>query len=180
MTQKELDRVMVKHKRWLLGDEGGERANLEGANLFFANLEGANLEGINLRSANLKIANLKFANLEDANLEDAQLQGAKLKGAKFSYEIPIIEDIHKRVYEAASRPNALNMNNWHMCETTHCRAGWVISLAGEAGKNLENEIGTNAAASLIYQKSDPELEKVPDWFADNEDALEDMKKLAGF
>jgi len=186
---------MVKHKRWLLGDEGGERANLEGANLTGANLRGANLEGANLRGANLEGANLEGANLFCANLEGANLfcanligaylkganlKGAKFQGVKFSYDVPIIEDIHKKVYEAASQPDALNMDDWHTCETTHCRAGWVISLAGEAGQELGNKIGINAAAALIYQKSDPELEIVPDWFATNEDALADMKKLAGF
>src|SRR5690348_18396171 len=34
-------------------------------------------------------------------------------------EIPVIENIHQQVLEAVSRPNALNMESWHTCGTTH-------------------------------------------------------------
>src|SRR5689334_12019206 len=51
--------------------------------------------------------------------------------------IPVIQDIHKAVYAAASQPEALEMKAWHSCDTTHCRAGWVIHLAGKAGYELE-------------------------------------------
>jgi hypothetical protein len=39
-------------------------------------------------------------------------------------------------------------------------------------------LGTPAAAALIYQVSDPTLERVPDFYCDNETALADMKRLA--
>jgi hypothetical protein len=51
-------------------------------------------------------------------------------------------------------------------------------LAGEVGKELEDLIGTNAAASLIYIASDPTLERIPSWFASNKDALADIERLA--
>ena len=70
------------------------------------------------------------------------------------------------------------MGSWHTCETTHCRAGWVVTLAGEGGKALEWAMGTPAAAALIYLASDPKIEKIPDFYADNSDALADMKRLA--
>jgi hypothetical protein len=82
------------------------------------------------------------------------------------------------VYAAASRPGALNMGNWHTCETTHCRAGWVVTLAGEAGRALEERTSTAVAAALIYQASDPGLERVPSFYASDRDALEDMRRLA--
>mgnify|MGYP002510294917 CR=1 FL=1 len=44
ITQKELEVFLRKHKLWLEGKEGGERANLEGANLEGANLSRANLD----------------------------------------------------------------------------------------------------------------------------------------
>ena len=71
------------------------------------------------------------------------------------------------------------MKDWHTCETTHCRAGWVVTLAGEGGRALEWAYGTPAAAAIIYMASDPDLEKIPDFYCDNETALEDMKRLAG-
>ena len=70
------------------------------------------------------------------------------------------------------------MGDWHTCDTTHCRAGWVVTLAGEEGKALEEKIGTPAAATLIYLKSDPKIERVPDFYCGNDDALADMKRLA--
>ena len=86
MTQEELNTILDKHKKWLDGDAGGERANLGGANLGGANLGGANLCGANLREANLSGAHLigadlRGATLSGANLSEATLSGADLIGA---------------------------------------------------------------------------------------------------
>jgi uncharacterized protein YjbI with pentapeptide repeats len=113
----------------------------------------------------------------DANLSDADLSGADLSDAKLS-GVPKIENIHQAVYAAASQPNAFEMANVHTCETTHCRAGWVVTLAGQGGAAMEYCLGWSVAAALIYLKSDPKLEKIPNFFADNETALADMKRLA--
>lgn len=40
-------------------------------------------------------------------------------------------------------------------------------------------MGTNAAAALIYYASDPSLDRVPNWYASDADALADMARLAG-
>ncbi len=73
---------------------------------------------------------------------------------------------------------ALDNCKYNTCGTAHCRAGWVIALAGEAGAAMEYCLGTPAAAALIYMKSDPTLKKVPNFYTGNEAALEDMKQLA--
>ena len=127
-------------------------------------------------------ANLSGADLSDANLSGADLRGADLSGADLSdanlSDCPVkIPDIHKAVYEAASQPDALNMGMWH-CGTAHCRAGWVVTLAGEGGRALEYAMGTPAAAALIYIASDPKLEKVPNFYDTDANALADMKRLA--
>lgn len=71
------------------------------------------------------------------------------------------------------------MGRWHTCENTHCRAGWAITLAGEAGKKLEGFYNTALAAMLIYDASDPSFKINPGRFFDaNEDALADMRRLA--
>jgi hypothetical protein len=75
------------------------------------------------------------------------------------------------------------MRQWHgddeFCGTTHCRAGWVTHLAGEAGKAMEVYWGgTNHAAWLIYKASDPEIEGRPNFFATKEEAIADMRTLA--
>lgn len=100
------------------------------------------------------------------------------KGIEKRVEIPKIENIHQKIYEAVSQPSALNMRSWHSCDTTHCRAGWVVTLAGEDGEALEKFHGTCLAASLIYRESSP-LAVSPIRFFDNDkDAMEDMKKMA--
>ena len=70
------------------------------------------------------------------------------------------------------------MATWHTCDTTHCRAGWVVTLAGEAGRELEKYWTTNHAAWLIYRASDPEIQGRPDFFCNNATALADMKRRA--
>ena len=96
MNKEDLKAVLDKHLKWVVGEDGGERANLydanlrgadlydanlRGANLYGANLRGANLRGADLRDANLRGANLYGANLYGANLYDANLRGADLYGA---------------------------------------------------------------------------------------------------
>jgi hypothetical protein len=71
------------------------------------------------------------------------------------------------------------MGDWHTCENTHCRAGWAVALAGEAGKALERFYNTPLAAMMIYDASDPAFKINPGRFFDgNKAALADMQKLA--
>jgi len=72
---------MNKHKSWLRGEEGGERADLRGADLTRANLTDANLTDANLTDADLRGANLRGANLTRADLRGANLTRADLRGA---------------------------------------------------------------------------------------------------
>ena len=81
--------ILQKHKKWLEGTEGGERANLTGvdltrANLFRANLNGADLTEAKLFRANLNGADLTEANLFRVNLTRADLTGACLAGANLT------------------------------------------------------------------------------------------------
>ena len=93
--------------------------------------------------------------------------------------VPIIENIHQKVYEAASNPKALDMSTWHTCQNTHCRAGWVVTLAGIEGKKLEEFFDTPLAAMKIYDASSslPKVSPVR-FFETNEIALVDMKRMA--
>ncbi|WP_299476963.1 hypothetical protein, partial [uncultured Paracoccus sp.] len=99
-------------------------------------------------------------------------------GGRSIADAPVIADIHQRVYAAASVEGALDMSDWHTCATTHCRAGWVVHLAGKAGYKLERHLDSTAnAAMLIYAASDP-ARPVPDFYASDKDALEDMRRCA--
>jgi hypothetical protein len=164
-------------------------ANLSCAQLIRANLGGADLSGAQLSNANLSNANLSNANLNDANLEGANLSGAQLSGAQLSgaqlsdaSDIPVIPNIDAAILAAirtAIRPKlehhwcALEMRTWHTCETSHCRAGWAIHLAGEAGTNLEIQLGSSAAGALIYAVSRPG-KPVPNFYVSNENAMADI------
>jgi len=71
-TIDNLQEVLQKHKKWLNGEEGGERANLRGADLQEANLRGADLREADLRGANLRGADLQEANLHESKNLDKQ------------------------------------------------------------------------------------------------------------
>ena len=92
--------------------------------------------------------------------------------------IPRIENIHQKIFEAASStPRSLDMSTWHTCGTMHCRAGWAVHLAGEAGYALERFHNAALAAQLIYRESGYAINPGR-FYDDNSDALADMKRLA--
>jgi len=79
------------------------------------------------------------------------------------------------VLAALSAPGCeLYMGSYHECETTHCRAGWAITLH-PMGRALEAAFGSWLAGAVIYQVS---TGRVPDFFADDDDALADIKRCA--
>ena len=80
LTEFEIKKILELHKKWLNGQKGGKRVNLQGANL-----QGANLQEANLWKANLWKANLQEVNLEGANLQGANLRGANLRGANLDF-----------------------------------------------------------------------------------------------
>ena len=70
------------------------------------------------------------------------------------------------------------MSDWHTCETTHCRAGWVVHLAGEKGRELEKETGTCFAAMMIYKYSSHIRVSPTKFYLSNEESIADMKRCA--
>jgi hypothetical protein len=96
-----------------------------------------------------------------------------------AFVVPTIPNIHQRVYEAVTAPDhGLEMDAWHTCETTHCRGGWVVTLAGAAGKKLEDQTSTLFAAMQIYRASSPLRISPTRFFEPNAVAMADMKKMA--
>ncbi len=81
ISAERLQEILLNHKRWAEGADGGQRAYLRGAYLRGADLRGADLRGADLRGAYLRGAYLEGADLEGAYLEGADLRGADLEGA---------------------------------------------------------------------------------------------------
>jgi uncharacterized protein YjbI with pentapeptide repeats len=153
-------------------------AHLTGADLTWAHLTGADLTGADLTwahltGADLRGADLTWADLRGADLTWAHLTGADLRGA------PVVPNLHTAILAALESGGHLDMDAWHSCDTTHCRAGWTIVLAGDAGKKLEAELGPAIAGALIAIASCPALEgRVPNFYATNDEAMADIKRLA--
>lgn len=165
------------------------------ANFDSAVFDGALLLGCRFTRAYLVAASFDWATLFGSDFSEsdfqlatgfdtAQLKATCLDGAKPPLTLVVdsvkVDRLHQRVYEAARQEGALDMREWHgKCGTSHCRAGWVTSLAGPQGSVLEALFGTSVAASIIYKASDPGLLKLPQFFdVPNEVALEDMRLCA--
>jgi hypothetical protein len=142
-----------------------------------ARLAGADLVGANLVGADLARADLAGADLAGANLARAYLAGADQK-----YEVPVIPNIDAVILAAIEAGGTLDMSAWHgpqdhWCGTTHCRAGWAIHEAGEAGKKLQDQVGPQRAGSMIYRASRPG-KSAPWFYAPTDVALDDIRKCA--
>ncbi len=97
--------------------------------------------------------------------------------AKLAMEIPSIPKIHTAIREAVTQPDAFDMRTWHLCDTMHCRAGWVVHLAGQPGYELERRTSTLFAAQQIYKASGYEISPVR-FYDTDEAALADINRLA--
>lgn len=117
------------------------------------------------------------ADLSYADLSGAYLSNVDLRGAKGLPPAPIVPNIDAAILAEIEAGGVLDMSAWH-CGTRHCRAGWAVVLAGPEGLALESRLGTNVAAALIYTASRPG-QRVPDWYASNDEAMADIRLHAG-
>ena len=81
MSRDELIEIIRKHKEWIDGKPGGERAVLSDADLSGADLRRADLRRADLSGADLSCADLSCADLSGADLRRADLSGAELSCA---------------------------------------------------------------------------------------------------
>lgn len=146
--------------------------DLSGADLSGANLDGAYFHNCDLRG--VKLSHLPMSAVLTGsliNFEDLPLNGL---------DIPYIPDIHQAVYAAVTAEGCvLDMSTWHMCESSHCRAGWVNTIAfGENRLMAEDRVPTPHLALAVYLKAHPTM-PVPSWYAMDSWAMADIEKLAG-
>jgi len=114
--------------------------------------------------------------IKDYFTKTQDLCGADLRGAKYAPYVESVPDLDNRILSAIEQGGALEMRDWHKCETTHCRAGLAVTLH-PAGKTLESILGTPTAATLIYNAAYPTM-KHPDFYCGNEEAMKDIKARA--
>ncbi len=97
-----------------------------------------------------------------------------------------VDNIDAKILDQIEKePKKFDMSSWHgtscdesnWCNTTHCRAGYAICLAGKAGFELERKYGSETAGQMIYAVSRPDKE-LPNFQASNKDALDDIKQGA--
>ena len=129
------------------------------------------------------LAGETLTGLHDAGVDLTGMMRADLTAAgirPLPAAVPLVPDLHERMADAVGVGGEhLRMRRWHSdCGTAHCRAGWAVVLAGEAGRALERRYGTPAAAAMIYLVSDPEY-PLPDWYERSADALASIRAAAG-
>ena len=158
MEASKLKEILEKHKMWLNGEEGGERANLRGADLRWANLYRANLREADLYKANLNGANLSRADLRVADLsgadgipticcpEEGSFIGFK-KAGDYIVKILILDDAKRS--SAASRK-------------CRCSKAKVLSITELDGSETDvTEVESNYDSSFVYRIG--EIVEVPNF-----------------
>lgn len=153
-------------------------ALLKNINFFNADLSGAILKDADVSYSDFSHANMSDVDLRGANMRYTTISKENINGIKFGSEVPIIEKIDAKILEAIRQEcNQLDMHDWHTCGTTHCRGGWAIFLAGDAGKALEGKFGAPVAAELIYAASRPN-KPIPNFYTSYAVAMADIIECA--
>ena len=89
LSKEELQEILEKHKKWVLGETGGKRADFRGTDFRGADLSGVDLSGADFRGADLREADFSETDLSGADFSGADLRktdfrGADLREADFS------------------------------------------------------------------------------------------------
>jgi hypothetical protein len=180
MNQQELKNVLDLHRKWVMGEEGGSRADLRSADLGGADLRSADLRSADLRSADLGGADLRSANLRGADLRSADLRSANLGGADLrsanlgSANLGEIKDDFFKVLDAA-KGEVLglydSLQRGRIDGTQYegecaCLVGTVANLRGENFGNLGIDLRPDSSRPAekwflaIYQRDLPQSNPV--------------------
>ena len=168
MEASKLKEILEKHKMWLNGEEGGERANLRGADLRWANLKGASLRGADLREADLRRANLICADLICADLSEADLRGTDIcgvdgipaiccpeKGSFIGFKKAGDYIVKILILDDAKRSSATSRK-------CRCSKAKVLSITELDGSETDvTEVNSNYDSSFVYRIG--ETVEVPDF-----------------
>ena len=165
ITKNELDKILRKHKLWLMNDPEGEMANLSGTNLSGTNLSWANLSGADLYRANLSGVNLSGADLSGANLSEANLSWAK----NINYPIVCPEKGSFIAFKKASGGFIVELEipeDAKRCSATtrkcRCSKARVVSITNPDGTETEvTSVASKRDAGFVYKVG--EVVEVPNF-----------------
>ena len=165
ITKNELDKILRKHKLWVMNDPEGEMANLSWVDLSEANFSWANLSGTNLYRANLSEANLYRADLYRANLSGVDLSGAK----NINYPIACPEKGSFIAFKKASGGFIVKLEipeDAKRCSATtrkcRCSKARVISITNPDGTETEvTSVASKRDAGFVYKVG--EVVEVPNF-----------------
>ena len=85
MKKQELNEVLAKHKLWLEGKEGGERAVLIGSDLSNSKLRNSDLRNSDLSNSDLSNSDLRNSDLRNSDLRGSDLNYSDLRGSDLNY-----------------------------------------------------------------------------------------------
>lgn len=139
ISQKELKKILEKHKKWINDEDGGERAKLR-----YVYLQGVDLQGTDLRGADLQGADLRHANLRHAKLERAMLQKSDLSNADLSY----VDLWRADLSEADLQNTKLLETILYNANIKHVKRRWFVSA---------DHIGNRKAETLYFVDADTVL-----------------------
>lgn len=81
MQREKIIEIIDRHRKFLAGEPGGERADLSASDLSGSDLRGCNLSRANLRGSDLRGSDLRGADLSGSDLRGADLRRANLRGS---------------------------------------------------------------------------------------------------
>jgi hypothetical protein len=111
-----------------------------------------------------------------ARCSDSTIARVK-KIQKLLSEIEPMDKPFTKLLNAIKAPGCkLEMSTLHECSTTHCEAGWLVTLHPQ-GKKLEKQFGWETAASIILKRSAPG-KALPNFYAPNDLAMEFIEMRA--
>ena len=123
MKQEELNGILKRHKAWLEGKFGGERADLrgevlcgadlQGKDLRHADLHGAKLRDMDLRNTDLRDTDFRHTDLRHADLRDTELQHTELQYADLRHADLRDTELHgAKLYHADMRDADIDFASW--------------------------------------------------------------------
>ena len=85
MNQEELNGILKRHKAWLEGKFGGERADLRDTDFRHTDLRHADLRDTELQHTDFRHTDLRHADLRDTELHGAKLYQADMRDADIDF-----------------------------------------------------------------------------------------------